>query len=756
MGTAQQPLALLLLGLCLLYLPPNSVEAACCTFGQPTYRNAEISATWLTITTCSDGPCKGPGFDYFPANAVESRQSDSCCDTGPGDPVNGFYYNPQNGFTYTNGSLALWYPAATQFNLTFPGTGKTCDKQKPRTRCNMGGEVVPTCQDTNITAQGPQQFVCPPNWVFDNASVSVILTPEECCIQLRPRLALISSFPPGYNGQSANLRADESNDKDSCVKPLSPKLNVNNVTVLQPGPGQCAGANNSGFMVPGSYDLDEGNPPTGTTFIGWQCYNTTSGTQGPPLPLTDLSVDVTGNSSITCVASFAVMAPPKLALISQFPAEYKGPTANLSAVASAISSVCVKPFSPRLDLNNVTVTQPGPGNCGNGDGIVPPGVYTLSQSAPKGTEFDRWDCWDISSGTATNPQDIDAVTLEIADAVTCVAVYTLSVMPKLALISQFPDGYNGPTANLTAVSLADSCSEAPSQRLGKDNVTVLQPGLARCNDDGLMEPGNYQLNQSAALGTIFQRWECFDITSGFVQGGTPGNNVVLTGAMSMTCVAVYSLPAPAPKLPKLALISQFPAGYNGPGANLTATITPGGQTTCIKLLSPQLNKNGTTLTAPGEGLCNTNGTMPPGTYNLDQRPPQGTEFDRWDCYDVSGTTPGQPDVDVDSVTLQEGDVITCVAVFTMRPKLALISEFPAGYSGPTANLTAKSISDSCIKAPSPRLDQNGTTVLQPGLGQCGRGRKYHMCCCLHPDSHPKPKPISFRAKSSARPPSGAA
>lgn len=152
--------------------------------------------------------------------------------------------------------------------------------------------------------------------------------------------------------------------------------------------------------------------------------------------------------------------------------------------------------------------------------------------------------------------------------------------------------------------------------------------------------------------------------------------VACNGCSGASTAAATAVPAPNSYL-------HPPNALAHAGANLTATITPGGQTTCIKLLSPQLNKNGTTLTAPGEGLCNTNGTMPPGTYNLDQRPPQGTEFDRWDCYDVSGTTPGQPDVDVDSVTLQEGDVITCVAVFTMRPKLALISEFPAGYSGPS-------------------------------------------------------------------------
>jgi hypothetical protein len=44
---------------------------------------------WLTIATCSDGPCKGPGFNYLVAGAVQSPQDDSCCDTAPGDPVNG-------------------------------------------------------------------------------------------------------------------------------------------------------------------------------------------------------------------------------------------------------------------------------------------------------------------------------------------------------------------------------------------------------------------------------------------------------------------------------------------------------------------------------------------------------------------------------------------------------------------------------------------------------------------------------------------
>jgi hypothetical protein len=388
-----------------------------------------------------------------------------------------------------------------------------------------------------------------------------------CLQQLKPKLALISSFPPSYNGPTANLRADEANDKDSCIKAPSPRLNVSGVTVMQPGPGQCAGTNNSGFMVPGSYDLDEGSPPAGTIFKRWECYNVSNG--GTPIPLTDFSVDLSGNSSITCVAVFDVPPNPKLALISQFPAEYTGPTANLSAVAPLINEVCIKPFSPRLGQNNVTVLQPGPGNCGNGTGVVPSGTYNLNQAAPKGTEFDRWDCFDISTGTPSNPQDLDAVTLDDADAVTCVAVYTLRIQPTLALISKFPDSYNGPTANLTAISPADNCTKAPSLRLNQNNVTVVQPGPARCNTDGRMEPGSYVLGEVAPLGTVFLRWECFDITTGSAVGPQSVTTVVLSGAMSVTCVAVYGLPpSPSPvplPNPKLALISQFPNGYTGPG-----------------------------------------------------------------------------------------------------------------------------------------------------------------------------------------------
>jgi hypothetical protein len=125
--------------------------------------------------------------------------------------------------------------------------------------------------------------------------------------------------------------------------------------------------------------------------------------------------------------------------------------------------------------------------------------------------------------------------------------------------------------------------------------------------------------------------------------------------------------------------ASYPSAAHSAGANLTAVITPGGQTNCTKAPSPKLNQNGVTVTNPGPGLCNNDGSMPPGTYNLDQTAPPGTVFDRWDCYDnVAG---GQPDEDVDSVTLQAIDVFTCVAIYNLKPKLALISEFPASYNG---------------------------------------------------------------------------
>jgi hypothetical protein len=123
------------------------------------------------------------------------------------------------------------------------------------------------------------------------------------------------------------------------------------------------------------------------------------------------------------------------------------------------------------------------------------------------------------------------------------------VLPKLALISQFPANYTGDTANLRAVSLNDICIEEPSARLG-GNVTVVSPGPGLCNGDGSVQPGAYNLTQTPPSGTVFLRWECSDVTSGTAQGTTNttgATSLTLSGAISVTCVAVYDFaPSPSP------------------------------------------------------------------------------------------------------------------------------------------------------------------------------------------------------------------
>jgi hypothetical protein len=53
----------------------------------------------------------------------------------------------------------------------------------------------------------------------------------------------------------------------------------------------------------------------------------------------------------------------------------------------------------------------------------------------------------------------------------------------------------------------------------------------------------------------------------------------------------------------------------------------------------------------------------------------------------------------------------------VQPKLALLSYFPASYTGQTADLVATGPTDTCTEAPSTRL--NGTvTVVAPGAGAC--------------------------------------
>lgn len=214
-------------------------------------------------------------------------------------------------------------------------------------------------------------------------------------------------------------------------------------------------------------------------------------------------------------------------------------------------------------------------------------------------------------------------------------------------------------------------------------MTILQPKNGSCgtNSSGFVKPGTYVLDAGKPpKDTVFQRWECTNITLGSLGTTVLEQNVTLAGNSSMTCVAVFGLLP----LPKLALISRYPDSYNGPPANLTAIGANGLNASCIQAPSQRLGQNGTTIEQPGAGLCGVNGTMPIGKYNLGQSPPPGLSFDGYICYDVVNTTysTARGD-DMDDVQLQRNDVVTCVATYVARPKLALTSRFPAAYTGPS-------------------------------------------------------------------------
>jgi hypothetical protein len=176
---------------------------------------------------------------------------------------------------------------------------------------------------------------------------------------------------------------------------------------------------------------------------------------------------------------------------------------------------------------------------------MPVGEYDLFETAPVGTEFDRWECYNVVTGGAPS-QDVDFVELQEGSVITCVAVYVL--LPKLALLSEFPFAYNGPTANLSAVSPSDRCDKAPSTRIDQNDVTVVQPGAGLCGATGFVDQGMYALSQTTPAGTSFNTWRCFDITSGNAVLLAPSTSVTLTGSQSITCVAVYTIIPPSPSL----------------------------------------------------------------------------------------------------------------------------------------------------------------------------------------------------------------
>jgi hypothetical protein len=118
-----------------------------------------------------------------------------------------------------------------------------------------------------------------------------------------------------------------------------------------------------------------------------------------------------------------------------------------------------------------------------------------------------------------------------------------------------------------------------------------------------IQAGNYTLTNTVPAGTNFSHWECYNTTSGTASPATNGSTISIAPATRFTCVAVFIV---LPPLPRLALLSKYlgTSNYTGPAANLNAT----GPSVCVEAPSVSLGGN-VTITNPLEGLCNVNGTM---------------------------------------------------------------------------------------------------------------------------------------------------
>lgn len=249
--------------------------------------------------------------------------------------------------------------------------------------------------------------------------------------------------------------------------------------------------------------------------------------------------------------------PPTIALLSQFPTEYNGPTADLRTEHAVLSNYCEKSPSVRLvptTLGIPSILTPGwQSICAD----LPTGNWLLFEGvAPSGTAFDHWECYNTTGGTSDGPMFVEELTMVPDTSYTCVAVYTLLDLPKLAIMSRFQSDYTGPTANLAAnrtnpsvtyaVAGPDSCSKPTSSRLNSTVagvfITVVTPGRARCGigNNGIVQAGTYNLSQTPPPNTQFFRWECYDISTGTaVPMPVAGTLVTLAYRQAVSCVAIY-------------------------------------------------------------------------------------------------------------------------------------------------------------------------------------------------------------------------
>jgi hypothetical protein len=124
------------------------------------------------------------------------------------------------------------------------------------------------------------------------------------------------------------------------------------------------------------------------------------------------------------------------------------------------------------------------------------------------------------------------------------------VPAQLALISKVPPGF--PTGgNLTATQLApgtDTCVKQPSPVEGS-GANVTNPGAGQCGSG--VNPGNYGLTQVPPAGLVFDKWVCYNTSSGAVLPTTPSSQALAAG-QAVTCVAEYEeapSPSPSPSVP---------------------------------------------------------------------------------------------------------------------------------------------------------------------------------------------------------------
>jgi hypothetical protein len=117
-----------------------------------------------------------------------------------------------------------------------------------------------------------------------------------------PRLALMTT----YIGNSTFSPADGSNltavgpASSGCTRSPSVKL-TGSVTLASPGTGGwCGGNSSSTLAATGVHNLSQTGAPKGTLFSHFECYNIASGTAGPAV--NGSSITLQANDVWTCVA----------------------------------------------------------------------------------------------------------------------------------------------------------------------------------------------------------------------------------------------------------------------------------------------------------------------------------------------------------------------------------------------------------------------------------------------------------------------